>query len=187
MAKEPEISHCVFSEETPVPLYRYVLRHTWRDPKLPDYVPSKWAMWIGVNPSTADESSLDPTLRRVRAFSKALGCDGFLMTNLFALRSTDPKGLLAVADPIGPDNDRHLLDCASKDGVTHIVAAWGVNGTLNGRDRQVIDLLKGKLSCLGVTKAGLPRHPLYVKGDTSLQPFPPLAAPLVLDTPPQPV
>lgn len=183
MSKPLEASQCVFSEDR---TYRYVLRHTWRDPNLPAYVPSKWAMWIGCNPSTAFEGSLDPTLRRVKAFSQALGCDGFIMGNLFAYRSTDPKGLLAVTDPIGPDNDRHLLDCANTEGITHVVAAWGVNGTLNGRDHQVTELLKGRLSCLGVTKHGLPKHPLYVKGGTPLVPFPP-AQQVVLDTPPQPV
>jgi hypothetical protein len=67
-----------------------------------------------LNPSIADEQQLDPTLRCTRAFSAAWGYNGFIMTNLFGLVSTDPAGLYAVADPIGPENDRHCRSWYSR-------------------------------------------------------------------------
>jgi hypothetical protein len=76
---------CVFSSDR---RYRYVFRHTWE----PLFVP-KLCTWIGLNPSVADETQLDPTLRRIRAFSGAWGYNGFIMTNLFGLVSTDPRQL----------------------------------------------------------------------------------------------
>lgn len=185
--KPPELSQCVFSDDR---VFRYRLTHSWRSPDLPLYVPSKRAIWIGVNPSRANESALDNTLRRVKAFSRAWGCDAFTMVNLFAFVSPFPKDLLTAADPIGPDNDRHIAECARLEDTTHVVAMWGCHGRLRDRDRQVMDLLASKLSSLGVNRDGTPKHVLYLPNGTSLQPFP-AAAPAAqcdsrLTVPPNP-
>ncbi len=166
--KEPEVSTCVFSPDR---AYRYSLTHSWRDPNLPSYVPSKWAVWIGLNPSTADEAQLDATLRRVKAFSRSWLCDGFIMLNLFAFRSTNPNGLLTVDDPIGPDNDRHIVEATRGENVTCVVAMWGNHGRLKGRDGVVQDMLVSKLTCLGTNRDGSPKHCLYLPKTAQRQPF----------------
>lgn len=134
--------------------YRYLLWRRWAD----DWE-SNYAMFIGLNPSTATESINDPTVTRCINFSKSWGYSAFLMTNLFAYRATDPKKMLAVADPIGPENDRYLLESAAKAAV--VVAAWGNHGTHMGRHEQVKQMLPN-LKCLRVTKKGMPCHPLYL-------------------------
>ncbi len=155
-----ESSTCVFSPDL---LYRYLLTHIWNTVQFP-----KLVMWIGLNPSTADEQQLDPTLRRVKGFSQSWGFDGFVMTNVFAYRATDPRVMMAASDPIGPDNDHHLMAIAAQTSL--IVACWGVHARHRGRDETVKGLLSGRLTALKVTKDGAPGHPLYLP--KTLQPFP---------------
>lgn len=147
-------SGAVFS---PCRRYRYVLHRVW-DPALPILAV------IGLNPSTADAFKNDPTVRRVIAFAKLWGYGGIYMLNLFAWRSTDPKGLLEPSDPVGPDNDAALLKHVGLAAVT--IAAWGVGGDILGRDRAVRRLLGDHpLWHLGLTKDGHPKHPLYLRAD----------------------
>jgi hypothetical protein len=91
------------------------------------------------------------------------------MLNLFAFRATDPAVMRRAADPVGPDNDELLLRYAG--GSSRILAAWGVHGDYGGRDAQVRRLLDRPLVCLGKTKQGYPRHPLYVSAATRPVPF----------------
>jgi hypothetical protein len=148
---------CVFSADR---RYRYVLKHTWEP-----LFPPKLCTWIGLNPSIADETKLGPTLRRIRAFSAAWGYNGFLMTNLFGLVSTDPAVLYAVEDPIGPENDRYILPAAQE--TSKAIAAWGALGGFENRCHAVLELLAGRdVMCLKKTKEGYPIHPLYVAADT---------------------
>jgi hypothetical protein len=142
-------------------MYRYALSRVW-DVKKP------MVQWVGLNPSTADASKLDPTLRRVSRFSIAFGFGGFWMTNLFAYRTPKPAVLReateAGVDPVGPDNDRWLLDAAHWTKLT--IACWGPHGNYRERETEVVRLFDGRvLSCLAITNAGHPRHPLYLKGD----------------------
>ena len=132
--------------------YRYSLWREWIGGE-------GYAMFVGLNPSTADETRDDPTIRRCIAFAKAWGYGGLCMTNLFAFRATDPKNMKAIADPVGRENDAHLLALAEGAGV--IIAAWGANGTHKGRDKEVRKLLP-TLYCLAQTKGGHPGHPLYL-------------------------
>lgn len=141
--------------------YRYVLERHWDD-ALPA------VLFIGLNPSTADEQADDPTVRRCVRFAQDWGYGSLLLANLFALRSTDPKGLLDAADPVGRWNDRWLKRLESRASLS--VAAWGVHGTLRDRDRTVAARLVN-LHCLGTTKDGHPRHPLYLRADTQPRPF----------------
>lgn len=124
-----------------------------------------YAMFVGLNPSTADEVQDDPTVRRCIAFAKSWGYAALCMTNAFAFRATDPADMMAAADPVGPENDHFLLARAKDAGV--VVAAWGNTGVFLGRDRAVRALLPG-LSCLRLTGQGQPWHPLYLPG--SLRP-----------------
>jgi hypothetical protein len=145
--------------------YRYTLEHHIEGSEL--LVSGvRRIMWIGLNPSTADEQQLDPTLRRIRAFSFAWGYTDFVMTNLFAFRATLPEEMKASADPVGPENDAALVRTAAQCEL--IVAAWGVHGTFRHRATDVMGgPLRGfELQHLVATKDGHPKHPLYVRGNT---------------------
>lgn len=148
---------CYFSEDRK---YRYSLVHRWEPTNQ-----NNLAMWIGLNPSTADENQLDPTLRRIARFSKDWGYSGFVMTNLFAYRATDPRDMKAQADPIGDENDPNLFSWAMVCPV--VVAAWGAHGSFKNRSGAIFDIIgKQNLVCLGKNKDGSPKHPLYVAANT---------------------
>ena len=149
---------------SPCRRYRYSLWRNWRG-LLPNA--NGYAMFVGLNPSTADETNDDPTVSRCIAFAQAWGYEGLCMTNAFAYRATYPSDMMAVDDPVGPDNDRTLVDLAETAGV--VVAAWGVHGSHLGRDIAVRALFK-RLHVLRLTKNGHPAHPLYLPG--SLVPVP---------------
>ncbi len=116
-------------------------------------------MFVGLNPSTADEMQDDPTIRRCIAFAMAWGYSGLCMTNLFAFRATDPTDMLRATDPIGPQNDQVLRERAGRAGV--VVAAWGVHGTHKNR-AWAVRMMLPQLHCLRLTKDGHPGHPLYL-------------------------
>lgn len=142
--------------------YRYRL---WRD-----WGSRPRAVFVLLNPSTADETANDPTVRRCIGYAQAWGFGGLEVVNLFALRSTDPRALRDVKDPVGPDNDRAILEATR--GAGSVVAAWGNHGSLNGRARDVRKLLAAagvKLHALRLLKSGEPGHPLYLPAD--LQPL----------------
>lgn len=126
--------------------------------------------FVMLNPSTADAEDDDATIRRCIGFARSWGYGDMVVTNLFAWRSTDPKGLLSAIDPIGPENDYHLANEARLADL--IVCAWGTPGKLKGRAAVVLDML-GRIDmphCLARTKQGQPGHPLYLAGD--LKPVP---------------
>ena len=121
-----------------------------------------YAMFIGLNPSTADETKDDPTIRRCIGFARDWGYGALCMTNLFAFRATQPDDMKAASDPTGPDNDFWLQAAGVNAGV--IIAAWGVHGIYRNRAQAVTQLLSGEyqLHHLGLTKDGHPKHPLYL-------------------------
>ncbi len=129
--------------------FRYCLSRVW-DPQ------KRLVLFIGLNPSTADEKNDDHTVTRCVNFAKSWGYGGILIGNLFAYRATDPRVLKRVGDPIGPENDKWLLKLSAQ--VEKTVAVWGNHGSYMHRDMHVRSLLKN-LNCLGLTKAGQPHHP----------------------------
>lgn len=146
--------------------YRYWL-HRMNDCEDPEFATS--AVFLMLNPSTADASLDDPTIRRCRRFAKDWGHDGLVVGNLFALRSTDPDQLLTHADPVGPHNDNWLTLMAERHAT--IVCAWGAHPMAVKRGAEVARMLTdagAELWCLGTTKSGAPRHPLYVRADQKL-------------------
>ena len=144
--------------------YRYVLRRHWLSG-------NGVCLFVCLNPSIADETTDDPTVRRCIRFSQAWGYRELSVVNMFALRATDPLTLWATTDPIGPENNGYIRSEAER--ANCIVVAWGNNAAYLGRSLHVKRLLKGlPLMCLGLTKAGEPRHPLYLAKDTELQEFP---------------
>lgn len=139
--------------------YRYSLERVWDSSK-----PS--IGFIGLNPSTADAFIDDPTIRRCIQFAKDWGGGGIYMVNLFAFRATSPKDMLSQTDPIGQENDQHLLKMASQ--VSKIIACWGNDGGHQNRANNVKVLLNCEMACFAINKGGEPKHPLYVKGSTEL-------------------
>jgi hypothetical protein len=125
--------------------------------------------WIGLNPSTAYEVTLDQTLAAVCRYSRKWGFTDVVMLNLFAFRATDPRDLKRASDPIGPDNDEHLL--AEVSTADRVIACWGGHGRFLGRDRQVSALLNVSFECLLRNRTGTPHHPLYVKSRIRPKPF----------------
>ncbi len=115
-------------------------------------------MFIGLNPSTADETEDDPTINRCINFSKDWGYGGLCMVNLFAFRATVPSDMMASKDPIGSENDNWIKKLSKDAGV--IVAAWGNNGSYMGRSKNIMDMVPN-LKCLKINKTGEPAHPLY--------------------------
>lgn len=139
--------------------YRYSLYRKWAE--------GQWMTFIMLNPSTADAAKDDPTIRRCIGFAQAWGYAGVQVVNLFAYRATKPNELLLCVDPVGPDNVKHM---AMAMGAALVVAAWGNSPV--AMHVSIRSALSGiTLNCLGVTKSGNPRHPLYVRGDMSLQPY----------------
>lgn len=138
---------------SPCRQYRYSLWRHWGDPA------SGYAMFVGLNPSTADETENDRTVNRCIEFAKAWGYAGLCMTNLFAIRTRWPSEMKKAAEPVGADNDQVLRTQAKNAGV--VVAAWGVDGAYRGRDSEVLAMLPN-LHYLKLTKDGHPGHPLYL-------------------------
>lgn len=116
-----------------------------------------------LNPSTADDEQNDPTVARCIEFGKRWGYGGLIVTNIFAFRATDPKRLYGLANPSGPDNDEHIVASAKESKL--VVCAWGAHGKLLNRGEFVFDLIDNP-HCLGTTKDGYPRHPLYMPVDS---------------------
>ncbi|ARP92528.1 hypothetical protein CAL14_05375 [Bordetella genomosp. 9] len=149
--------------------YRYLL--TRPAPSGPQFAKPCYgtALFVMLNPSTADATVDDPTIRRCKAFAYRWGCAGIAVVNLYALRSPSPADLWKHADPVGPDNDIWLRQVAREHET--VVFAWGANAKPE-RVRQVYEIFKGgplrQIRCLGVTKDGSPRHPLYVRADQPL-------------------
>jgi hypothetical protein len=143
--------------------YRYVLWRTWTDNPKPSY-----ALWIGVNPSDANEEDNDPTLTRVVNFSKSWGFEAVCMANLNGFVSPYPEVMMAADDCTGEDNDYWLARVATDASIR--IACWGVGGKHLNRDRAV-SLLLPELHCLKLNKDGTPLHPLYASGSLAPIPF----------------
>jgi len=145
----------IFSE--PERVYRYDLWRIWEKTK-------PYVLFVGLNPSTADEEIDDNTVTRCRRYAAGWGYGGMHMANFYAFRSTKPEGLLQVEDPVGPENDLWLEKLAKDAGI--IIAAWGAwKGIDRERAKKVLEILGEEVYCLRVTKGGYPEHPLYLRKD----------------------
>lgn len=150
-------------------VYRYQLQRWW-DERPP-------AVFVMLNPSTADAKVDDRTVGRVISFATNWGCGGVIVVNLFAFRATKPEHLLAATqagiDTVGPRNNAYLVEAstAAAHGGWPIIAAWGADAPSDRVDRVLQLPGVGRFQTLGTTANGAPRHPLYVSGDTRLQPW----------------
>lgn len=137
--------------------YRYTLERYWCSEK-------PLVLFILLNPSTADAERDDPTSRRGMGFARMWGFEACVFVNAFAYRSTNPREMKRVIDPIGPENDRIILEWC--DRADMIVAAWGNHGVHRGRDIEMMKLLRGyPVHAFGATRLDQPRHILYLPRD----------------------
>lgn len=150
---------------SPCGLYRYHLWRQW-DNALPVMC------FVMQNPSTADANVNDPTITRCIGFARREKFGGISVRNVFAFRATDERELLTAADPFGPENEANLLDCRGVSLMTQLIVAWG---TPFGGKRlahwyklaeSIVRLHEPE--CLGTTKDGHPRHPLFLRNDTPI-------------------
>jgi len=138
--------------------YRYSLWRCW-EPLRPTL------LMILLNPSTADAERDDPTIRRCRQFATAWGYGGLEIVNLFAYRTPHPRCLHQASEPIGVQTDPIIQGAITY--AAQVVVAWGNGGSFLGRDRTVLQaLVPQPLYCLGITRLGHPRHPLYLPKET---------------------
>jgi hypothetical protein len=142
---------------SPCGRYRYVLRRDWSNG-----IP---LVFVGLNPSTADDVADDPTIRICVSLARRWGYSGMMMLNALAWRDKDPRKMLAAEDPIGPENDYWLRQAAEGYDygmvLPNFVACWGVNCPPD-RAAEVYSIFP-RMYCLGTTKSGAPRHPLRTK------------------------
>lgn len=167
--------------------YRYELLRRW--------APGPTCLWIMLNPSTADATKLDPTLRRCLGFTRSWetgnprdpgeGFGAFEVCNLYAYRSPHPRDLWYERkivrddgcwtihrppdDPVGPNNDAAIQSAAKRASL--VIVGWGVNAKPE-RERHVAQLLADvgvQPHALRVAKNGSPSHPLYLP--ETMRPF----------------
>jgi hypothetical protein len=157
-ASSKEVKAALLSEDE---RYRYWLIRNWDRKKLP-------ICFIGLNPSTADAKEDDATVRLWRGYATRWGYGSFVAVNLFAFRATKPKDMLKAKDPVGPDNDAHLMTMALRS--AYVVACWGT-GAPAERVEEVCAMFKERgvsLWCLEKTKDGHPAHPLRKSKDLTM-------------------
>lgn len=160
----PDLPPAVFSPDRK---YRYVLR---RRVGMGD----RTVLFVMTNPSVATEERNDNTIRRDIDFANRWGYGWLVVCNLYAYCATEPRDLRGVVDPVGPDNDSHLL--RESRAADYIVVAWGEND-LQGRAAAYYRMslthdFNAKLACLGVNASGQPKHPLFVSRTARLQNWP---------------
>lgn len=143
--------------------YRFNLWRTWDTRK-------QSAVFVGLNPSTADATRDDNTIRRCIGFARQWGFGGLVMVNLFPLRSRSPK---ALPGPLNQEaeaaNRAAVIEACEQAGI--LIACWGSAWLARDRGVEYLDLAS-KWHCLGQTKSGAPRHPLYLASDTKPIPYP---------------
>lgn len=142
--------------------YRYLLRRVWNDNLTR-------ALFVMLNPSTADGKIDDPTIRACTRWCTTNGFGSFEVVNLFAIRSTQPEGIYQVRDPIGPQNEA-MVDRAVKRADV-VICAWGAHLVARDHAPSMVARIrkeKAKVYCLGLTKIGAPLHPLYVANNQPL-------------------
>lgn len=167
--RAPPVEHRAAHSDGP---YRYTLSRVWDEA-------GDRALFMMLNPSTADASVDDPTIRSCRRLSKVFGCGGFVAVNLFAWRATEVADLVAAHrlgdDVVGPLNDDAIAHAAPSARV--IVAAWGANAArdfVRERAEQVLTTIlpaRRTVYCLAHTRGGHPLHPLFASSDLELAVF----------------
>ncbi|MGR3485494.1 MAG: DUF1643 domain-containing protein [Paracoccaceae bacterium] len=141
--------------------YRFWLKRRW------DYGRDELPI-VMLNPSEAGAHADDPTIRRCVGFAAREGYGGIVVSNLFSLVATDPRDLMKAHDPVGLETVRYLRAMFEASAARPILVAWGASRIAEGRAEPLIHKFGHRMVCLGVTKNGAPRHPLYLAKDTPM-------------------
>ncbi len=147
--------------------YRYKLSRCWDENE-------SQLVFVMLNPSTADAEEDDPTIRRCMGFAEGFGYGGIHVINLYALRSPSPSVLKQHPDPVGPDSGQHWHHTVRDYDTDCVICAWGAQKGVEQRVNHFVSLAEWAgvdLKCLGVTKGGAPKHPLYLAKTTAMEPF----------------
>lgn len=150
---------CIFSEDR-------VYRYSW-ERQISDH-PGR-CLFIGVNPSKADEKRSDNTITRSCGFARRWWFGTLEFGNLHAFRATDPAIMKAANDPVGPLNDHYLTQAIRRAHL--VVVCWGIHGAFMDRAQEVLNLIVMENKspyCLGKTLKGFPRHPSRLANNTEL-------------------
>lgn len=142
--------------------YRYLLRRVWNEDRMR-------ALFVMLNPSTADAEVDDATIRSCIRLCRSWDYGSLEVVNLFGWRATDPRELVDADEPIGQDNDRVAAAAIERCDVT--ICAWGAHKMAESRADKMRNLITSRRPaafCLGTTKSGAPKHPLYIKTGTPL-------------------
>lgn len=145
--------------------YRYLLRRTWDRAK-------PRALLVMLNPSTADAKQDDATIRSCVRLLSGQGYGSMEVVNVFAWRATNPDELAKAEDPLGPQNERVIAAAVGRCDV--VVCAWGAHPFAMSKTSFLRSFLRSRkpaIYCFGKTKAGAPKHPLYIKSGTTLETF----------------
>lgn len=150
--------------------WRYALWREWDSQK-------GFVLFVGLNPSTANEVDNDPTISKCMGFADRWGFGGIYMLNLFAFCATQPERMIGVIDPVGPENDSTFSLYSSKSNL--VVAAWGGSVPMRERARLNLDTrinfvlrnINTQVHCLGRTQDGSPKHPSRISYDTPREVF----------------
>lgn len=156
-------NHCIFSEDRK---YRYYLRREFKKN------PKKFLAFIMLNPSTANEKYNDPTVERCQNHAINKKYDGMIVLNIFAYRTTNPKKLLEIKNPVGEKNNETIIKTINKH--KNIICAWGNHGKILKRSNEIKKILKKhkiKTYTFQITKKGEPKHPLYIPYNKELEQF----------------
>jgi hypothetical protein len=135
------------------------------------------ALFIMLNPASADHEVDDQTIRKCMGFCRRWGCGELHVVNLFAVRATNPTAIRQVSDPVGPDNRHWIMRAirlaADPDRCARVICAWGTHGVYMRQDQIVLGWVKRLCTpmALGTTRDDHPRHPLYASYDTGLVSF----------------
>jgi hypothetical protein len=149
--------------------YRYQFSCEWGDS-------GRFVTFVMLNPSVGNQEQEDATLKKCVTYAKRWGYDGLNVVNLFAYISPEPTELKHQVDPIGPDNNRHVLEAIQNS--EKVIAAWGQSirtGFVKTRIRETLELLSSvDVYTLELTVCGeFPKHPLYLRGDLTPKLFRP--------------
>lgn len=153
---------------SPDGLYRYTLTRSWSG--------GRRCVFVMLNPSTADGIDDDPTIRRCIDFAKREQCGSLLVVNLYAFRATDPEelkdqnALRGQTAVVGPEN-MAVIERELDNPGDLVIAAWGTKDFLKRAGKFLWAFRNRPIYALSITKAGHPKHPLYIKGDAPLQPY----------------
>ncbi len=128
-------------------------------------------LFIMLNPSTADETQNDPTIRRCIGFAQQWSFGIMEVVNLFAFRTPHVAELRRTDDPVGPENDEMIASALTTADM--VVLAWGNHGSYRNRSHEIkrLALNTAQPFHLGLNKTGEPKHPLYLPASATLTPL----------------